>query len=45
VHLNHKVIEAIWQEDAGQWKITVENRGQTFVEYADFFVSGQGVLK
>ncbi|KEF54035.1 uncharacterized protein A1O9_09830 [Exophiala aquamarina CBS 119918] len=44
VHLNHKVTEVIWQEDLGQWKITVETREQTFIEYADFFISGQGVL-
>ncbi|KIW29292.1 uncharacterized protein PV07_05117 [Cladophialophora immunda] len=44
VHLNHKVTEAIWREDLGQWKVTVENGGRTITEYADFLVSGQGVL-
>lgn len=45
VHLNHRVVEAVWQDDVGQWKITVESAGQTFLEYADFLISGQGVLK
>ncbi|RVX75122.1 hypothetical protein B0A52_01399 [Exophiala mesophila] len=44
IHLNHKVVEAVWQEDLGQWKITVETEGRTFVDYADFLISGQGVL-
>ncbi|GAD93961.1 hypothetical protein AN0025.2 [Paecilomyces variotii No. 5] len=44
VRLEHKVLEAIWQEDRGQWKLTVENDGQKFVEEADFLISGQGVL-
>ena len=44
VKLNHKVLEAIWQEDTAQWKITVENSRRTFFEYADILVSGQGVL-
>ncbi|KAK4941743.1 hypothetical protein LTR10_018347 [Elasticomyces elasticus] len=44
VHLKHKVTAALWQEDRGQWAITVEAPDRTFVEYADFLISGQGVL-
>lgn len=43
--LRHKVTEAIWQDDLGQWKVTVENAERRFVEYADFLISAQGVLK
>ena len=43
--LNHRVTEAIWQEDRGQWKITVQGLDSVFTEYADILVNGQGVLK
>lgn len=43
--LNHKVTEAVWQEELGQWKVTVDNGGRAFFEYADFLVSAQGVLR
>ena len=45
VRLNHKVLETAWQEDLGQWKVTGLHEGRTFVEYADFLVAGQGVLR
>ncbi|RVX74236.1 hypothetical protein B0A52_02068 [Exophiala mesophila] len=45
VKLNHRVTEAIWQEESSQWKLTVEKNGQeTFIEYTDILISGQGVL-
>lgn len=45
MRLKHRVTEAVWQEKTGQWKVTVEKDGQeTFAEYADILVSGQGVL-
>lgn len=44
IKLNHRVMETMWQEDLGKWKVTVENSDRTFVEYADILVSGQGVL-
>jgi cation diffusion facilitator CzcD-associated flavoprotein CzcO len=45
VFLHHKVTETTWQDDLGQWKITVETAERRFVEYADFLISAQGVLK
>ena len=45
VKLNHKVVEAVWQQDRGQWKLTVEADGRIFTHYAHILVSGQGVLK
>lgn len=50
VKLNHRVTETVWQEDLGQWKLTVvqknaDGTGHTFVEYADFLISAQGVLR
>ncbi|KAK5046777.1 hypothetical protein LTR84_007130 [Exophiala bonariae] len=44
IKFNHKVIEAVWQEQLGKWKITIENENQTIVEFADILISGQGVL-
>jgi cation diffusion facilitator CzcD-associated flavoprotein CzcO len=45
VKLGHKVLESTWVADLGQWKITVEANGSTFVRYADVLISAQGVLK
>ncbi|RFU28543.1 hypothetical protein B7463_g7793, partial [Scytalidium lignicola] len=45
VQLNKKVIGAYWQEDRGQWKLTVEHKGAQREEYADILISGQGFLK
>lgn len=45
VKLRHKLIEATWQEGLGQWRLTVENPNGTYIEYVDFLISGQGVLK
>jgi len=44
VKLNHEVKEARWMDDRGQWRVTVENEGRTWEEYADVLLSGQGVL-
>ncbi|KAK5054472.1 hypothetical protein LTR84_001363 [Exophiala bonariae] len=45
VKLNHRVLEAVWQEKTSNWRVVVEKNGQeTFIEYADVLVSAQGVL-
>ncbi|KIW81843.1 hypothetical protein Z517_04869 [Fonsecaea pedrosoi CBS 271.37] len=45
VRLHHRVTEAIWQQETGRWRVTVEKPGgETSTEYADVLVSGQGVL-
>lgn len=45
IKLSHRVVEAVWQEESGKWKVTIENGGQRLVEYADILISGQGVLE
>lgn len=44
VKLNHRVREARWLDDQGQWKLAVESEGRQWEEYADVLLSGQGVL-
>jgi cation diffusion facilitator CzcD-associated flavoprotein CzcO len=44
LYLDTRVVGAQWQETAGEWKVTVENEGQTRDEYCDILISGQGVL-
>lgn len=45
--LNHKVIRADWSDDTGKWRVTVMRNNDptdTFVDDADFFLNGGGVL-
>ncbi|KAK4942614.1 hypothetical protein LTR10_017743 [Elasticomyces elasticus] len=44
MQLNTKVKGAYWQDDLGQWKVTVEHEGQHRDEYADIIVAAQGFL-
>ncbi|EGY23248.1 phenylacetone monooxygenase [Verticillium dahliae VdLs.17] len=44
LHLNTKVVDAIWQEDSGQWQVTVEHEGVRRVEHCHVLISAQGVL-
>lgn len=44
VKLNHRVVEAVWQEEEGHYTITVENEGRRFQTTADVLISCQGVL-
>ncbi|KAF2172704.1 hypothetical protein M409DRAFT_16665 [Zasmidium cellare ATCC 36951] len=46
VKLNTKVVAAVWQEDQGQWKVTVEEvtSGAQREEICDILISSQGVL-
>jgi cation diffusion facilitator CzcD-associated flavoprotein CzcO len=37
-------VGAHWQEDIGQWKVTVEHKGQQRVEHCHVLISSQGVL-
>ncbi|KAH6689395.1 phenylacetone monooxygenase [Verticillium dahliae] len=38
------VVDAIWQEDSGQWQVTVEHEGVRRVEHCHVLISAQGVL-
>ena len=45
IKFNTKVVANEWQEDEGNWKVTVEHNGQQRDEYADILVSAQGFLR
>ncbi|KPM42343.1 hypothetical protein AK830_g4202 [Neonectria ditissima] len=44
LQLNTKVVGAWWQEELGQWKVTVEHQGHQRDEYCNVLISAQGVL-
>ncbi|CAI4212651.1 unnamed protein product [Parascedosporium putredinis] len=44
LQLSTRVVGAWWQDDIGQWKITVEKDGQQRDEYCHVLISSQGVL-
>ncbi|KAH8897970.1 FAD/NAD(P)-binding domain-containing protein [Thozetella sp. PMI_491] len=44
IQLNTRVVGADWQEELGQWKVTVEHEGKRRDEYCHVLISGQGVL-
>ncbi|KAI3559758.1 cyclohexanone 1,2-monooxygenase [Colletotrichum abscissum] len=44
LQLNTKVVGATWQEELGQWKVTVEYQGEQRDEFCHVLISAQGVL-
>ncbi|KAL2877112.1 hypothetical protein SGCOL_007734 [Colletotrichum sp. CLE4] len=44
LQLNTKVVGAVWQEELGQWKVTVEHQGEQRDEFCHVLISAQGVL-
>ncbi|KAK7439275.1 hypothetical protein CaCOL14_001674 [Colletotrichum acutatum] len=44
LQLNTKVAGAVWQEELGQWKVTVEHQGEQRDEFCHVLISAQGVL-
>lgn len=44
LQLNTKVVGAYWNQEAGEWKVTVERDGIHRDEYCDVLISAQGVL-
>lgn len=44
IQLNTRVLGCVWQEELGQWKVTVSHNGTERDEYAEVVVSGQGFL-
>ncbi|KAK1703884.1 phenylacetone monooxygenase [Colletotrichum lupini] len=44
LQLNTKVVGATWQEELGQWKVTVEHQGEQRDEFCHVLISAQGVL-
>ncbi len=45
VQLNSKVLETIWDDEVGKWKIKVEVDGVVKEDEADILVNGTGFLK
>ncbi|KAI9148728.1 putative sterigmatocystin biosynthesis monooxygenase stcW [Paramyrothecium foliicola] len=44
LQFNTRVVEACWQEESGQWIVTVEHEGVRRDEYCHVLISAQGVL-
>jgi len=44
LQLGTKVVGAHWLEERGQWRVTVEHKGEQRHEYCHVLVSAQGVL-
>jgi cation diffusion facilitator CzcD-associated flavoprotein CzcO len=45
VKFNSKVLETVWDEETGKWKIKVEVDGKIQEDEADILVNGAGFLK
>lgn len=45
--LRHEIQRAEWDEGKGVWEVHVKDlaSGETFVDTADVFINGSGVLK
>ncbi|KKY20773.1 putative steroid monooxygenase [Phaeomoniella chlamydospora] len=46
IKFQHKVVEAVWNESRGVWQFKIENlaTGETFQDYAHFFINASGYL-
>jgi Predicted flavoprotein involved in K+ transport len=45
VQLNSKIIESVWDEPSGKWKIQVQQGDKVIDDEADILISGTGILK
>lgn len=45
VQLNSRVLEAVWDEQAGKWKLKIEQNGTVKEDEAEIFVNGAGFAK
>jgi len=45
VQLNSRVLETVWDQDLGKWKVKVEVDGVIKEDEADILVNGSGFLK
>lgn len=45
IELNTSVLETIWDEGSGKWKIKLEHSGQVKEDEADFLINCSGFLK
>ncbi|KAF2139226.1 uncharacterized protein K452DRAFT_275341 [Aplosporella prunicola CBS 121167] len=44
VQFNSKIVEAVWNEDAGKWRIKVDQAGTVKEDEADILINGAGFL-
>jgi len=45
VNFNSKVLETVWDQEAGKWRLKVEKDGKVVEDEADILVNGAGFLK
>jgi cation diffusion facilitator CzcD-associated flavoprotein CzcO len=45
VQLNSRVTESVWDDEAGKWKVKIEQSGKIKEDEADIFVNASGILK
>jgi hypothetical protein len=45
VQLKARVLEAIWHDDVGKWKVKIDVNGAIKEDDADIMVNGSGFLK
>ena len=45
VHINSKVISAIWDEESATWKVKIQQEDKIIEDYCDVLINGSGVLK
>ena len=45
VELNSKVIESVWDEESGKWKVKIDQNGVIKEDEADILVNGIGLVK
>ena len=45
IELNSNVLESVWDEDLGKWKVKIEENGKIKEDGADIFVNASGILK
>jgi cation diffusion facilitator CzcD-associated flavoprotein CzcO len=45
--LRHQVVGAYWDDEKGLWDVHVKEltTGQTFIDSAEIFINGGGILK
>lgn len=45
VQLNSKILETIWDDEVGKWRIKIDHKGMIKGDEADILVNGAGFLK
>jgi cation diffusion facilitator CzcD-associated flavoprotein CzcO len=47
IKLEHEVVGAYWNENSGQWKVSIKNlkMGNSFEDHCEFLLNASGILK